>query len=105
MSTVHPPTAARPIGRRQSSRRFVALAWLIALLVAASLFGLWLVYGGTESTEAPVMHLGPPAAGTGVVTTRTTFRDLTDPEHPRSWTLERSYRTKAVDVPATVEGR
>jgi hypothetical protein len=50
------------------------------------------------------MHIGPPAAE-GVATNRTTFRDLTDPDHPRVWTLELSHRTRAVDVAPIVERR
>jgi hypothetical protein len=95
---------APSLRRRHVSRRFVVLTWLIAVLVAAAVSGLW-VFGGSDGAQAPVMHIGPPAGAADVTTVRTTFRDLTDPEHPRIWTLERSYRTRAVDVPATVAPR
>jgi hypothetical protein len=108
---IHPPTIARPVGRRHVPRRVLVLAWLSALLVAASVLGLWIVFGAngvfgaTDSANPPVLHIGPQAGAPDVATTRTTFRDLTDPEHPRVWTLERSYRTRAIDVSAIVERR
>jgi len=105
MPALHFPTIAPPLGRRHVSRRFLVLTWLVTLVVAVSVFGSWMVFGTKGSAQAPVMHIGPPAGAAGVTTTRTTFRDLTDPEHPRTWTLERSYRARAIDVPATVERR
>jgi hypothetical protein len=82
----------------------VLLAWLIALLVAVSVVGFWIASRADDSRPTPVMHIGPPAAE-GVATNRTTFRDLTGPDHPRVWTLELSHRTRAVDVAPIVERR
>ena len=105
MPAIHSPTIAPLLGRRHVSRRFLVLTWLIALLAAVSVLGLWIVFGANDSAQAPVMHIGPPAGAADVATTRTTFRDLTDSEHPRTWTLERSDRTRAADVQAIVGRR
>lgn len=105
MPAIHTPTIAPPLGRRHLSRRIVVLTWLVALLTAVSMLALWIVIGANDSAQTPVMHIGPPAGAADVATTRTTFRDLTDPEHPRTWTLERSYRTRAFDVRAIIEHR
>ena len=103
MPATHSPPIAQPVGRRHASRRTLVVAWLGALLVAVSLLGLWIVFGANDSARPPVLHIGPAAGAVDVATTHTTFRDLTDPDHPRVWSLERSYRTRAVDVPAIVE--
>jgi hypothetical protein len=97
---------APPVGRRHVSRRLVLLVWLIVALVAVAVFGTWIVSTMNEpAPPTPVMHIGPPATGADVAVTRTTFRDLTNPEHPRTWTLEKAYRTRAVDARAIVEPR
>ena len=106
MPVSHSPSMVPHVGRRHLSRRLVVLVWLIVALVAVTVFGMWIVSGTNESAPpTPVMHIGPPAAGADVAVTRTTFRDLTDPEHPRTWTLEKAYRTRAVDARAIVEPR